>query len=71
MKVKSIIKKIFRPIIIIPLLIFLLVIGGAVLSWALQSYNAEDIALDFLESTESVNIIEEGNYLLFEPEDFY
>lgn len=70
MKVKSIIKKIFRPIIIIPLLIFLLVIGGAVLSWALQSYNAEDIAIDFLESTEAVNIIEEGNYLLFEPVDF-
>ncbi len=66
MKAKNIIKKIFKPIIIIPALIFLLVIGGAVLSWALQSYDAEEIALGFLESTESVNIVEEGDYLLFE-----
>ncbi len=66
MKFNNIIKKIFKPIIIIPALIFLLVIGGAVLSWALQSYNAEDIALDFLVSSKSVNVTEEGNYLLFE-----
>ena len=70
MKAKNLIKKIFKPIIIIPALIFLLVIGGAVLSWALQSYNAEDIAINFLESTETVNITEEGNYLLFEPAEF-
>jgi len=67
MKVKSIIKKIFKPIIIIPVLIFLIVIAGAVLSWALQSYNAEEIALEFLESTETVNVRAEGDYLLFEP----
>lgn len=66
MKFKNIIKKIFKPIIIIPVLIFLVVIGGALLSWALQSYNAEDTALDFLESTETVNVTEESNYLLFE-----
>ncbi|MFW5790110.1 MAG: alpha/beta fold hydrolase [Bacillota bacterium] len=66
MKVKNIIKKIFKPIIIIPALIFLIVIGGAILSWALQSYSPEEIALEFLESTEMVNIKDEDDYLLFE-----
>lgn len=66
MKVKSIIKKIFKPIIIIPVLIFIIVIAGAVLSWALQSYDAEEIALEFLESTETVNVRKEDDYLLFE-----
>ncbi|MFN2364619.1 MAG: alpha/beta hydrolase, partial [Halarsenatibacteraceae bacterium] len=66
MKVKSIIKKIFKPIIIMPAIIFLIVIAGAVLSWALQSYNPEEIALEFLESTETVNVSQEDDYLLFE-----
>ncbi|MFP4022142.1 MAG: hypothetical protein ACLFUK_11130, partial [Halanaerobium sp.] len=62
MKVKNIIKKIFKPIIIIPALIFLIVIGGAILSWALQSYSPEEIALEFLESTEMVHIKDEDDY---------
>ncbi len=59
--------KIFRPRVIIPLILFLLLIGGGIYFWLQQSFPVEEEAERFLQSDEKVEVSEVNDIIKFSP----